>query len=42
MTDSLISCRYQRRYLPVVGEVDLVQPHAAQDVLRQLLNLLCL
>jgi hypothetical protein len=28
--------------MPVVGEVDLVQPHAAQDMLWQLLSLLCL
>jgi hypothetical protein len=29
-----------RWYLPVVGKVELVQPHAAQDMLRQLLSLL--
>jgi hypothetical protein len=40
MADLFISGRYQRRYLPVVGKVELVQPHAAQNMLWQILSLL--
>lgn len=39
---SFITGRYERRYLPVVGKIQLVQPHAAQHMLRYLFSLLCL